>query len=29
MNLNEDPILSGKIKYGLIDHKTYIGKKDG
>jgi len=29
MNLNEDPILSGKVLHGLTKDVTHIGKKNG
>ena len=28
-NLNEDPILSGKIKYCLSEPETLVGRKNG
>jgi len=28
-NLNEDPILNGKVLYSLEDEETFVGRKNG
>jgi len=29
MNLNEDPLLNGKIKYVITEDYTFVGRKNG